>query len=63
MRAMSSDRRDDIDEEAEARMVRIMLYRDGRLSPQEAAEVANEIATDPEAARITIGAVIWPLLM
>jgi anti-sigma factor RsiW len=39
-----------IDAATEARMVRIMHYRDGRLSPQEAEAVAAEIATDPEAA-------------
>jgi anti-sigma factor RsiW len=41
-----------IDAATEARMIRIMQYRDGRLTPQEAAAVAAEIADDPEAAAL-----------
>lgn len=41
-----------IDAEMEARMIRLMRYRDGRLSPQEAEAVAAEIAADPEAAAL-----------
>src|SRR5581483_2694562 len=41
-----------IDAEMEARMIRIMRYRDGRLSPQEAEAVAAEIAADPETAAL-----------
>ena len=41
-----------IDEATEARMIRIMHYRDGRLPPQEAEAVAAEIAADPEAAAL-----------
>lgn len=41
-----------IDAETEARMVRIMRYRDGRLTPQEAEAVAVEIAADPAAAAL-----------
>ena len=41
-----------IDAETEARMVRIMRYRDGRLTPQEAEAVAAEIAADPTAAAL-----------
>ena len=43
---------DTIDTAAEAQMIRIMNYRDGRLSPQEAAAVAAEIAADPTAAEL-----------
>ena len=35
---------DTIDAAAEVQMIRIMEYRDGRLSPEEAAAVAAEIA-------------------
>jgi hypothetical protein len=50
-------RRDDQDAEngdaaEDARMTRIMQYCDRTLSPREAAEVAAEIARDPEAARL-----------
>ncbi|MES1152553.1 MAG: hypothetical protein ABUL54_11690 [Dongia sp.] len=41
-----------IDAAAEARMIRIMQYRDGRLTPQEAEAVAAEIAGDPNAAAL-----------
>jgi anti-sigma factor RsiW len=41
-----------IDPAAEARIVRIMRYRDGRLTPPEAEAVAAELAADPEAAAI-----------
>src|SRR5262245_41349043 len=41
-----------IDTATEARMIRIMQYRDGRLTPQEAAAVAAEIAADPAAAAL-----------
>jgi anti-sigma factor RsiW len=43
---------DTIDAAAEARLIRIMRYRDGRLSPAEADAVAAEIAADPAAAAI-----------
>jgi anti-sigma factor RsiW len=43
---------DTIDATNEAQMIRIMNYRDGRLSPQEAAAVAAEIASDPAAAEL-----------
>lgn len=43
---------DTIDAAAEARLVRIMRYRDGRLTQQEAEAVAAEIAADPAAAEI-----------
>jgi len=43
---------DTIDPMAEARLVRIMRYRDGRLPAGEADAVAAEIAGDPEAAEI-----------
>jgi hypothetical protein len=49
---MSDDRRSGIETEEDARLIRIMRYRDGRLPPHEAEAVANEIASDPEAARI-----------
>jgi anti-sigma factor RsiW len=43
---------DTIDAATEARMIRIMRYRDGQLSPQEAEAVAAEIAADPAAAEL-----------
>jgi anti-sigma factor RsiW len=43
---------DAIDVAAEARLIRIMRYRDGRLTPHEAEAVAAELAADPEAAEI-----------
>lgn len=45
-------RDDGIDAAEEERMIRIMQYCDGALSPREAALVADEIARDPEAARL-----------
>jgi anti-sigma factor RsiW len=41
---------DSIDAATEAKMIRVMNFRDGRLSPEEAAAVAAEIASDPVAA-------------
>jgi len=41
-----------LDAAEEARMIRIMQYCDGVLSPREAALIADEIARDPEAARL-----------
>ena len=41
-----------IDAEMEARMIQLMRYRDGRLSPQEAEAVEAEIAADPETAAL-----------
>jgi hypothetical protein len=55
---MSDDRRDDelkndgIDAAEEERMIRIMQYCDGVLPAREAALVAEEIARDPDAARL-----------
>jgi anti-sigma factor RsiW len=55
---MSDDRRNDelkdggIDAAEEERMIRIMQYCDGVLPAREAAAVADEIARDPEAARL-----------
>jgi anti-sigma factor RsiW len=55
---MSDDRRDDewkedgFDAAEEERMIRIMQYCDGVLPAREAALVAEEIARDPEAARL-----------
>jgi anti-sigma factor RsiW len=43
---------DTIDAETEAKMIRIMNYRDGRLPEHEADAVAAEIAADPEAAAL-----------
>jgi len=43
---------DPIDAATEARMIRIMHYRDGRLAAEEAEAVAAEIAADPEAAAL-----------
>jgi anti-sigma factor RsiW len=43
---------DTIDAAAEARLIRIMRYHDGRLNPREAEAVAAEIAADPEAAAL-----------
>jgi anti-sigma factor RsiW len=49
-----NDERDDgsIDAAEEERMIRIMRYCDGVLPAREAAEVAEEIARDPDAARL-----------
>ena len=56
---MSDDRQDqepkesgDIDAAEEERMIRIMQYCDGVLPAREAALVADEIARDPDAARL-----------
>jgi len=46
---------DTIDAAAEARLIRIMRYRDGRLTQQEAEAVAAEIAADPAAAEYRRG--------
>jgi hypothetical protein len=57
---MSEDRQNDepkdgaVDADEEERMIRIMQYCDGVLPAREAALVAEEIARDPEAARLAV---------
>jgi hypothetical protein len=57
---MSDDRQNDeprdraVDAAEEERMIRIMQYCDGVLPAREAALVAEEIARDPEAARLAV---------